>query len=94
MLIHYSCCILHQGQRFKTRKRDEKVKYDAGAFCDTVISNFNEKEGNLEEISRYLEKASSSLDYRLNHVLFAVLNITVRDRCLGIYVYEILLYFV
>ena len=53
-----------QGHRYKARKRDEKVKYDAVAFCDAIISNLNENEGNLEEISRYLDQAGSTLDYR------------------------------
>lgn len=52
------------GHKFKTRKRDEKVKYDAADFCEKVIGGLNGTGGGLEEIYKYLDQAGSSLDYR------------------------------
>ena len=52
------------GQKFKTRKRDEKVKYDAASFCESVISGLNRSDGSLEEAYKYLDGAGSTLDYR------------------------------
>ncbi len=52
------------GQKFKTRKRDEKVKYDAASFCDTVIAGLNKSGGSLDDAYKYLDVAGSSLDYR------------------------------
>ncbi len=52
------------GQKFKTRKRDEKVKYDAASFCDSVVTGLNKSGGSLEEAYKFLDGAGSSLDYR------------------------------
>lgn len=52
------------GQRFKQRKRDLKVTYDAAAFCEQVVSGLNATEGSLEEAYKYLDTSGSSLDYR------------------------------
>ena len=52
------------GQKFKTRKRDEKVKYDAAAFCDQVITGLNATIGTIEEITRFLDQSGSTMDYR------------------------------
>ena len=51
------------GKRVKTRKRDEKVKYDPKEFSEQLISSLNEAKS-LEEISKYLDKAGSEMDYR------------------------------
>ncbi|XP_052805699.1 eIF5-mimic protein 2-like [Mya arenaria] len=60
------------GQRLKTRKRDEKEKYDPTAFRDAVIQGLNETEGDLEQVSKFLDVCK--LDYRrYSDVLFDVL---------------------
>lgn len=64
------------GQRIKTRKRDEKEKYDPVAFRDTIIRGFNEAGNDLDKVSKYLDTAGSKLDYRryaetLFDILFA-----------------------
>lgn len=62
-----------QGQRIKTRKRDEKEKYDPTGFRDQVISGL-EKAEDLEQISKYLDTAGNKLDYRrYGEVLFDIL---------------------
>jgi len=52
------------GARLKTRKRDEKEKYDPTAFRDTIISGLGECGGDLEQVSKYLDKEGSKLNYR------------------------------
>lgn len=60
------------GQRLKTRKRDEKEKYDPSAFRDALIQGINDTEGDLELVSKFLDV--SKLDYRrYADVLFDVL---------------------
>ena len=52
------------GTKFKTRKRDEKVKLDVASFSDQLIAGLNESGGNLEEARKFLDGAGSQLDYR------------------------------
>ena len=52
------------GTRIKTRKRDEKVKYDPTTFCEQVILGLNATGGGLEEISKYLDQGGDQLNYR------------------------------
>lgn len=64
------------GQRIKTRKRDEKEKYDPSAFRDTIVQGLTEAGGDLEQVSKFLDSAGARLDYRryaetLLDVLFA-----------------------
>lgn len=60
------------GQRLKTRKRDEKEKYDPSAFRDAVIQGINDTEGDLDLVAKFLD--SSKLDYRrYADVLFDIL---------------------
>lgn len=64
------------GQRIKTRKRDEKEKYDPSAFRDTVVQGLTEAHGDIELVSKFLDSAGSRLDYRryaepLLDILFA-----------------------
>lgn len=64
------------GQRIKTRKRDEKEKYDPSAFRDTVVQGLTEAGGDIEQVSKFLDTAGSRLDYRryadaLLDILFA-----------------------
>ncbi|XP_014205551.1 protein krasavietz [Copidosoma floridanum] len=62
------------GQRIKTRKRDEKEKYDPTGFRDAVISGLDKADNDLEAISKYLDTAGSKLDYRrYGEVLFDIL---------------------
>jgi len=65
-----------QGQRIKTRKRDEREKYDPCSFRDAVILGLNEPDTDLEQTSKFLDKAGNNLDYRryaetLLDILFA-----------------------
>ncbi|XP_022914791.1 protein krasavietz [Onthophagus taurus] len=52
------------GQRIKTRKRDEKEKYDPVGFRDAIITGLDKCAKDFEAISRYLDGAGSKLDYR------------------------------
>jgi len=62
------------GQRLKTRKRDEKEKYDPNAFRDSIIALLGECEGDLQEVSKKLDKESTKLNYRrYGEVLFDLL---------------------
>uniref|UniRef100_A0A1L8EE85 Putative translation factor n=1 Tax=Haematobia irritans TaxID=7368 RepID=A0A1L8EE85_HAEIR len=62
------------GQRIKTRKRDEREKYDPTGFRDAVIAGLEKTEGDLEEISKFLDIAGNKLDYRrYGEVLFDIL---------------------
>lgn len=62
------------GTRLKTRKRDEKEKYDPNSFRDAIIQGLNETDGDLEKVSKFLDVAGSRLNYRrYAEVLFDVL---------------------
>ncbi|XP_067686931.1 eIF5-mimic protein 2-like [Haliotis asinina] len=62
------------GTRLKTRKRDEKEKYDPAAFRDTIIQGLDETEGDLEKVSKFLDISGSRLNYRrYADVLFDIL---------------------
>ncbi|XP_055695310.1 protein krasavietz [Lutzomyia longipalpis] len=62
------------GQRIKTRKRDEREKYDPTGFRDAVIAGLEKTGGDLEQISKYLHNAGNKLDYRrYGEVLFDIL---------------------
>jgi len=52
------------GTRLKTRKRDEKEKYDPTAFRDSIIAALGECGGDLELVSKKLDKESGKLNYR------------------------------
>lgn len=53
-----------QGQRIKTRKRDEKEKYDPSAFRNAIIQGLNEAGNDLDQVSKFLDTAGGKLDYR------------------------------
>lgn len=64
------------GQRIKTRKRDEKEKYDPTAFRDSIVQGLTEAQGDIEQVAKFLDSAGSRLDYRryaepLLDILFA-----------------------
>jgi len=55
------------GQRIKTRKRDEKEKYDPNGFRDAILTGFestNCSPTDLEAVHKYLDAAGNKLDYR------------------------------
>ena len=53
------------GTKFKTRKRDEKVKLDVTSFSEQLIAGLRESGGNLDEVRKFLDTAGSGqLDYR------------------------------
>ncbi|KAL0269747.1 UNVERIFIED_CONTAM: hypothetical protein PYX00_007381 [Menopon gallinae] len=52
------------GQRIKTRKRDEKEKYDPTGFRDAVIQGLEEAGNDLDAVWKFLNAAGSKLDYR------------------------------
>ncbi|XP_037069062.1 protein krasavietz-like [Pollicipes pollicipes] len=63
-----------QGQRIKTRKRDEKVKHDPVAFRDSILRGFAEAGADLDALSKYLDTAGNKLDYKhYGETLFDVL---------------------
>ena len=39
------------GQRIKTRKRDEKEKYDPTAFRDSIVQGLTEAQGDIEQLA-------------------------------------------
>ncbi|XP_063697089.1 protein krasavietz [Culicoides brevitarsis] len=62
-----------QGQRIKTRKRDEREKNDPTGFRDAVIAGLDKAE-DLDAIFKYLDIAGNKLDYRrYGEVLFDIL---------------------
>merc|ERR1712071_231157 len=62
------------GQRIKTRKRDEKEKYDPLGFRDIILAGFAEAGDDLDSIWKYLDVSGSKLDYRrYGEVLFDIL---------------------
>jgi len=52
------------GQRIKTRKRDEKERYDPTTFRDQIVAGLNEANEDLELISKFLIQSGSKLDFR------------------------------
>lgn len=62
------------GQRIKTRKRDEKEKYDPAGFRDAILQGFAETGSDLDAVHKYLDAAGSKLDYRrYGEVIFDIL---------------------
>ncbi|XP_071477612.1 eIF5-mimic protein 2-A-like [Diadema antillarum] len=64
------------GQRTRTRKRDEKEKYDPIGFRDNILQGLNDAGTDLEQVSKFLDGAGSKLNYRsyaetLFDILFA-----------------------
>jgi len=62
------------GQRIKTRKRDEKERYDPTQFRDQIVAGLNEADSDLEQVSKFLIASGSKLDFRrYSEALFDVL---------------------
>lgn len=64
-----------QGQRIKTRKRDERAKFDPTGFRDNIIQGISGIESaDLEAVHKFLDSAGSKLDYRTyGEALFDIL---------------------
>jgi len=64
-----------QGQRIKTRKRDEKAKFDPSGFRDSIVQGLSTFEPtDLDAVHKYLDGAGSKLDYRAyGEALFDIL---------------------
>jgi len=59
---------------FLTHQLDEREKYDPTGFRDAVIAGLEKTEGDLDQISKYLDSAGNKLDYRrYGEVLFDIL---------------------
>ncbi|XP_056886171.1 eIF5-mimic protein 2-A-like isoform X1 [Takifugu flavidus] len=52
------------GQRFKTRKRDEKERFDPCQFQDSIIQGLNQTGTDLEAVAKFLDASGAKLDYR------------------------------
>lgn len=52
------------GQRLRSRKRDEKKKFDPGSFRDSIIALLKEADGDLEQASTQLDQGANKLNYR------------------------------
>lgn len=62
------------GQRTKTRKRDEKEKYDPTGFRDAVIQGLDKAGNDLEAVLKFLDTVGSKFDYRrYGEALFDIL---------------------
>lgn len=51
------------GQRIKTRKRDEKEKYDPLGFRDSVITGLEKCGNDFENVSAFLDNPGNKLNY-------------------------------
>ncbi|XP_048780210.1 eIF5-mimic protein 2-like [Ostrea edulis] len=62
------------GHRLKTRKRDEKEKYDPSSFRDAIIQGLTETDNDLDQVAKYLDLQGGKLDFRrYADVLFDIL---------------------
>ncbi|KAK7586060.1 hypothetical protein V9T40_003936 [Parthenolecanium corni] len=62
------------GQRIKTRKRDEKEKYDPAGFRDFIVIGLNAAGSDVDAIYKFLDSAGSKVDYRrYGEALFDIL---------------------
>ncbi|XP_028991733.1 eIF5-mimic protein 2-A-like isoform X2 [Betta splendens] len=52
------------GQRFKTRKRDEKERFDPSQFQESIVQGLNQTGTDLEAIAKFLDASGAKLDYR------------------------------
>ena len=52
------------GSRIKTRKRDEKEKYDPKFFRDEILTGLQETGDNFEDKLKFLDTRGNQLDYR------------------------------
>ncbi|TRZ01789.1 hypothetical protein DNTS_017770 [Danionella cerebrum] len=52
------------GQRFKTRKRDEKERFDPSQFQESIVQGLNQTGTDLEAVAKFLDASGAKLDYR------------------------------
>uniref|UniRef100_A0A3Q3JYV7 W2 domain-containing protein n=1 Tax=Monopterus albus TaxID=43700 RepID=A0A3Q3JYV7_MONAL len=52
------------GQRFKTRKRDEKERFDPSQFQESIVQGLNQTGTDLEAVAKFLDTSGAKLDYR------------------------------
>ncbi|XP_017276225.1 basic leucine zipper and W2 domain-containing protein 1-A [Kryptolebias marmoratus] len=52
------------GQRFKTRKRDEKERFDPSQFQESIVQGLNQTGNDLEAVTKFLDTSGAKLDYR------------------------------
>ncbi|XP_067371193.1 eIF5-mimic protein 2-A-like isoform X3 [Channa argus] len=52
------------GQRFKTRKRDEKERFDPSQFQESIVQGLNQTGPDLEAVTKFLDASGAKLDYR------------------------------
>uniref|UniRef100_A0A8C3A625 Basic leucine zipper and W2 domains 1 n=1 Tax=Cyclopterus lumpus TaxID=8103 RepID=A0A8C3A625_CYCLU len=52
------------GQRFKTRKRDEKERFDPTQFQESIVQGLNQSGTDLEAVAKFLDASGAKLDYR------------------------------
>uniref|UniRef100_A0A3P9M1V0 Basic leucine zipper and W2 domain-containing protein 1-A n=2 Tax=Oryzias TaxID=8089 RepID=A0A3P9M1V0_ORYLA len=52
------------GQRFKTRKRDEKERFDPSQFQESIVQGLNQSGTDLDAVGKFLDASGAKLDYR------------------------------
>ncbi|MED6254901.1 Basic leucine zipper and W2 domain-containing protein 1-A [Ataeniobius toweri] len=52
------------GQRFKTRKRDEKERFDPSQFQESIVQGLNQSGSDLDAVAKFLDSSGAKLDYR------------------------------
>uniref|UniRef100_A0A671R4E0 Basic leucine zipper and W2 domains 1b n=1 Tax=Sinocyclocheilus anshuiensis TaxID=1608454 RepID=A0A671R4E0_9TELE len=52
------------GQRFKTRKRDEKERFDPTQFQESIVQGLNQTGTDLEVVAKFLDSSGAKLDNR------------------------------
>ncbi|XP_026151308.1 basic leucine zipper and W2 domain-containing protein 1-A-like isoform X2 [Mastacembelus armatus] len=52
------------GQRFKTRKRDEKERFDPFQFQESIVQGLNQTGTDLNAVTKFLDASGAKLDYR------------------------------
>ncbi|KAM7040622.1 LOW QUALITY PROTEIN: eIF5-mimic protein 2-like [Molossus nigricans] len=52
------------GKHFKTRKKDEKERFDPTQFQDYIIQGLTETSTDLEAVTKFLDASGAKLDYR------------------------------
>ncbi|XP_061579985.1 eIF5-mimic protein 2-A-like [Cololabis saira] len=52
------------GHRFKTRKRDEKERFDPSQFQESIVQGLNQSGSDLEAVAKFLDASGAKLDYR------------------------------
>lgn len=52
------------GQRIRSRKRDEKVKYDPEGFRDEIVKGLSDCQDDFEKAYKFLDASGGTQDYR------------------------------